>query len=172
MWTWFSNSLENALVSRVYRTATTEAISLAVTRDMSRRTFLGRAAAGAAGLPVIATLTGRHAALAQPTGIAIRDVERFEKRVDLIRQSLDIPGMSVAVLHRQEVAFARGFGVVDMAKGTVATEHTPYPIASLTKTFAAAVIMRLVEAGKLDLDEVENCLRSMIAKRPRIWPSS
>jgi CubicO group peptidase (beta-lactamase class C family) len=99
---------------------------LTVTRDMSRRTFLGRAAAGAAGLPVIATMTRSHAVLAQSPDIAmIRNVERFEKRVDLIRQSLDIPGMSVAVVHRQEVACARGFGVVDMAKGTVATELPP-----------------------------------------------
>ena len=48
---------------------------------------------------------------------------------------------------------ARGFGVVDLAVGTPAAADTPYPVASLTKTFAAAVIMRLVEAGKLDLDE-------------------
>jgi CubicO group peptidase (beta-lactamase class C family) len=82
-----------------------------------------------------------------------RDIERFERRVELIRQSLDIPGMSVAVLHHQAVILARGFGVVDLSKDTKATENTPYPIASLTKTFAAAVIMRLVEAGKLDLDE-------------------
>jgi CubicO group peptidase (beta-lactamase class C family) len=36
---------------------------------------------------------------------------------------------------------------------TPAAADTPYPVASLTKTFAAAVIMRLVESGKLDLDE-------------------
>src|SRR5262249_3671029 len=50
------------------------------------------------------------------------------------------------------VILAGGFGVVDIAKGTAATENTPYPIASLTKTFAAALLMRLVDAGKLDLD--------------------
>jgi CubicO group peptidase (beta-lactamase class C family) len=81
------------------------------------------------------------------------NVERFERRIDLIRQSLDIPGMSVAVVHKQAVVLARGFGVVDVAKGIEATENTPYPVASLTKTFASAVIMRLVEGGKLDLDE-------------------
>ncbi len=82
-----------------------------------------------------------------------RDIGKFEERLDLIRQSFDIPGMSVAVLHKRAVILARGFGVVDIAKGTAATENTPYPIASITKTFAAALIMRLVEAGKLDLDE-------------------
>jgi CubicO group peptidase (beta-lactamase class C family) len=120
------------------------------TKSINRRGLLRLAAA----LPIATGLAGR--ALAQPrtgTNIMTRDIERFEKRLDLIRQSLGIPGMSVAVLHKQIVILARGFGVVDIAKGTAATEYTPYPIASLTKTFAAALLMRLVDAGKLDLDE-------------------
>jgi CubicO group peptidase (beta-lactamase class C family) len=123
--------------------------------NMNRRDFLGRATVvGAAGLTVIGAMTGAHAVLAQPAMVGVtRGIENFEKRIDLIRQSLDIPGMSVAVLRKQEVILARGFGIVDIAKGTPATEHTPYPIASLTKTFAAAVIMRLVASGRLDLDE-------------------
>jgi CubicO group peptidase (beta-lactamase class C family) len=121
---------------------------------MNRRHFLARAmAAGAIAAPVIGSMRARHAALAQPAAGIGMNVDRFERRVELIRQSLDIPGMSVAVLHRQAVIFARGFGVVDLGNETKATENTPYPIASLTKTFAVAVIMRLVEAGKLDLDE-------------------
>ncbi len=82
-----------------------------------------------------------------------RRLARFEKRIDLIRQSLDVPGMSVAVLHQQDIIFARGLGMVDVAARTQAAVNTPYPIASLTKTFATAVIMRLVERGKLNLDE-------------------
>src|SRR5712691_10999313 len=105
---------------------------------MNRRDFLVQATvAGAVGLPVIRTMMGSHAALAQPATVRMMlDIERFEKRVDLIRQSLDIPGMSVAVLRKQEVILARGFGIADIAKGIPASEHTPYPIASLTKTFA------------------------------------
>ncbi|MBV8935311.1 MAG: beta-lactamase family protein [Alphaproteobacteria bacterium] len=82
-----------------------------------------------------------------------RDLVEFERRCDLLRQALAIPGMSVAVVQSQELRLARGFGIVDLAQGTPAAADTPYPVASLTKTFAAAVIMRLVEAGKLDLDE-------------------
>ncbi len=126
---------------------------------VDRRHFLALAsAAGAASLPLSAAISAGagHAALAQPQiggETMTRNIERFERRLDLIRQSLDIPGMSIAVVHKQAVILARGFGIVDLAKGTAATENTPYPIASLTKTFAAAVIMRLVEAGQLDLDE-------------------
>src|SRR3979490_233825 len=122
---------------------------------MNRRDFLGRAmVAGTVAFPAVGAMTSGRPALAQPATVSVmRNVERFEKRIDLIRQSLDIPGMSVAVVHKQVVVLARGFGVVDVAKGIEATENTPYPVASLTKTFASAVIMRLVEAGKLDLDE-------------------
>jgi CubicO group peptidase (beta-lactamase class C family) len=127
--------------------------------SVDRRDFLALAsAAGAVSLPpsAVMSVSASPTALAQPQiggETMARNIEKFEKRLDLIRQSLDIPGMSVAVVHKQAVIFARGFGIVDLANGTAATENTPYPIASLTKTFAAAVIMRLVEAGKLDLDE-------------------
>src|SRR5207244_13635944 len=81
------------------------------------------------------------------------DLERFDQRLDLIRQSVNIPGMSVGVFREQSPIYARGFGVVDIVRGTEAQLDTPYPIASLTKPFASAVIMRLVEDGKLDLDQ-------------------
>jgi CubicO group peptidase (beta-lactamase class C family) len=100
---------------------------------LGRRDFLGLAsAAGAVSLPLSGAISAGigDAALAQSQiagGIMTRDIERFEKRLDLIRQSLDIPGMSVAVVHKQAVVLARGFGIADLAKGTAATENTPYP---------------------------------------------
>jgi CubicO group peptidase (beta-lactamase class C family) len=121
-------------------------------RTINRRGLLGAAAAAGA-----FALSGSRMARAQhpaPNLQAMtRRLARFEKRIDLIRQSLDVPGMSVAVLYRQDIIFARGLGMVDVAARTQAAVNTPYPIASLTKTFATAVIMRLVEHGKLNLDE-------------------
>jgi CubicO group peptidase (beta-lactamase class C family) len=125
-------------------------------RTIDRRGFLGAAvAAGAASLPIAATPAAAEVPAPAPpaaTEAMTEDIGRFARRLDLLRQSLDIPGMSVAILRRQEVILARGFGLADIARGTKATETTPYPIASLTKTFATAVIMRLVDQGKLDLD--------------------
>jgi len=76
----------------------------------------------------------------------------FEQELEHLRQKLNIPGMSVAVLHRQNIVFARGFGYADLQGKTPATENTPYHIASLTKPFAAVLIMQFVEAGQLNLD--------------------
>jgi CubicO group peptidase (beta-lactamase class C family) len=127
---------------------------------VNRRRFFSLAgAAGAASLPAPRIAAAEPALAARGKSLSPRAAspgmraERFARRADLIRQSLDVPGMSLAVLHKQAVILARGFGLVDVASGTSATETTPYPIASITKTFAAAVIMKLVDEGKLDLDE-------------------
>jgi len=80
-------------------------------------------------------------------------IQTFEQEVERLREELNIPGLSVAVLQGQGVVFARGFGYADVENQIAAAENTPYHIASLTKPFAAAIIMQLVEAGQLDLDD-------------------
>jgi CubicO group peptidase (beta-lactamase class C family) len=125
---------------------------------IDRRGFLGAAAAAAASLPA----ADKRALAEQPrpaepqspaTDAMTEDIGRFTKRLDFIRQSLDVPAMSVAILQNQQVIMACGFGLADIARGIKASETTPYPIASLTKTFASAVLMRLVDADKIDLDQ-------------------
>jgi CubicO group peptidase (beta-lactamase class C family) len=60
--------------------------------------------------------------------------------------------MSVAVVQRQKVVLARGYGYADLENKTLMTENTPFNIASCTKPFAGVLLMKLVEEGKLDLD--------------------
>jgi CubicO group peptidase (beta-lactamase class C family) len=72
-----------------------------------------------------------------------------------------VPGVSVAVIHEGRVEWARGYGVRDVASGAPVTAETLFQAASLSKGVAAAVAMRLVEQGKLSLDEDVNAkLRS------------
>jgi CubicO group peptidase (beta-lactamase class C family) len=80
-------------------------------------------------------------------------LERFEKQVEDLREQLKIPGVSAVIVKDQEVLWARGFGFADLEKRVPATPDTLYSIASLTKPFAATLVMQLVEQGKLDLDE-------------------
>ena len=80
-------------------------------------------------------------------------LERFEKQVDVLRNLLHIPGMSAAVVKNQQVLWAKGFGFADLENRTPVTPETVFHLASITKTFAATLILQLVEQGKLDLDE-------------------
>src|SRR5689334_2628280 len=80
-------------------------------------------------------------------------LSRFEKQTDELRTRLKIPGMSAVIVKDQKVLWAKGFGFADSETAVPATPDTLYSIASLTKTFAATLVMQLVEQGKLDLDE-------------------
>ena len=80
-------------------------------------------------------------------------LERFEKEVDELRSRLKIPGLSAVVVKDQKVLLAKGYGFADLENRIPATPDTLYSIASVTKTFASTLVMRLMEQGKLDLDE-------------------
>ena len=80
-------------------------------------------------------------------------LERFEKTVEDFRSRLKIPGMSALIIKDQKVLWAKGFGFADLEKRIPATPDTLFHLASITKTFAATLIMQLVEQGKLDLNE-------------------
>lgn len=75
----------------------------------------------------------------------------------LVRAPVDtgkVPGISVAVLKDGEVLLARGFGLAELENEVPADERTVYRIASVTKQFTAACILRLVEDGLLELDDL------------------
>lgn len=66
-------------------------------------------------------------------------------------QKTKIPGLSIAVIKRDNVVYARGFGFRDINRGLPATPNTIYGIGSVTKSFTALAILKLVEQGKLNL---------------------
>ncbi len=51
-------------------------------------------------------------------------IKTLEQELDRLRQELNIPGISVAVLHKQQVVLARGFGYADIENKMPATENT------------------------------------------------
>jgi CubicO group peptidase (beta-lactamase class C family) len=77
----------------------------------------------------------------------------LEKLLEQLRQELKIPALSTAIVKDQKVVWAKGFGYADVENKIPATEHTPYHLASLTKTFASTIVMQLVQEGKVKLDD-------------------
>lgn len=63
------------------------------------------------------------------------------------------PGLSVAVVHDQELVWANGYGYADLESRRPATASTLYRLGSVTKLFTATAILQLRDAGKLALDD-------------------
>jgi CubicO group peptidase (beta-lactamase class C family) len=74
-----------------------------------------------------------------------------------------VPGVSIAVARHGELLGACVAGKKSAGGGGPVDERTLYSVASITKPFTAALVMRLVEQGVLSLDEP---LHSLIPNFP------
>jgi CubicO group peptidase (beta-lactamase class C family) len=61
-----------------------------------------------------------------------------------------VPGVALGIVDNGVIT-TRGLGVTNVEDPLPVNEHTVFPIASISKTFAATAMMRLVEQGKVDL---------------------
>jgi CubicO group peptidase (beta-lactamase class C family) len=67
-----------------------------------------------------------------------------------------VPGLSVAVINDGKIEWVRGYGVIEKDGGKPVTADTLFLAGSISKPVAALAALRLVEQGKLDLDEDVN----------------
>ncbi|MBX9583017.1 MAG: serine hydrolase [Gemmataceae bacterium] len=63
-----------------------------------------------------------------------------------------LPALSVALVDDQRVVWAAGYGFRDRGRTAPAAPATVYRVGSVSKLFTDVAVMRLVEAGDLDLD--------------------
>lgn len=69
---------------------------------------------------------------------------------------LKVPAVSIAVFEKGHVKWARAYGVAAAGGGRAVTPDTLFQAASMSKAFAATAVLRLVEQGRLDLDQDVN----------------
>ena len=92
------------------------------------------------------------AAVAQAPPDLDQRIALFTRYLDALRMQAGVPGLSVAVVSAGRIVWERAYGFADVEARVPAAPDTPYRIASLTKTFTSALLMRCVDAGALDLD--------------------
>ena len=71
-------------------------------------------------------------------------------------QFYKVPGVSVAFFEQGKISWARGYGYADLASKKPVTPETLFQAASISKPVASLAVLRLVEDGKLSLDEDVN----------------
>ncbi|WP_372770719.1 serine hydrolase domain-containing protein [Pseudoalteromonas sp.] len=81
---------------------------------------------------------------------------------------LNVPGAGVAVIENGELIWAHGFGTQLAGKSMPVDENTVFSVGSVSKMVNAALILRLVAEGKLDLDtDVNKYLKSWRVEQSR-----
>jgi CubicO group peptidase (beta-lactamase class C family) len=64
-----------------------------------------------------------------------------------------IPGISMGIVHDQDLIWSRGFGYANPDEGLEASPTTMYSICSISKLFTSISVMQLRDDGKLRLDD-------------------
>jgi len=91
-------------------------------------------------------------------------MERFRKRHKLT-------GLSVAIAKDGQLQYAQGFGETDAGSGLAVEPYHLFRVASVSKLITAVTLMRLVEQGKLTLDDFVFGRKGILKSygRPRDW---
>jgi CubicO group peptidase (beta-lactamase class C family) len=79
------------------------------------------------------------------------DYEAVDEYLTARMRSDHIPGVALAIVKGDKIAYLKGYGRADQS-GRPVTPQTPFIIGSITKTFTALAVMQLVEAGEVELD--------------------
>jgi CubicO group peptidase (beta-lactamase class C family) len=77
----------------------------------------------------------------------------LERRLRREQRDQRLPSITAAVVRDGELVWESAVGSADVTGNREATPDTQYRLGSITKTFTAAAIMQLRDAGKLDLED-------------------
>ncbi|MFN8668653.1 MAG: serine hydrolase domain-containing protein [Gemmatimonadaceae bacterium] len=117
-------------------------------------------ASRAVSLSLFLALTTATAHAQDPASTRINEYVRAE----MTRRQ--IPGLALQVLRNHRLVLAANYGVEDQALQTPVTERTAFEVASLTKQFTAAAVLRLAERGML---AVTDPLSKYLPDLPPAW---
>lgn len=107
-----------------------------------------------------------NSALAKPTGRALPGMEPFDEAMTYIVEKWQIPGAGLAVAKDSRLLLARGYGFANRESNEPAQPTSLFRFGSLTKTVAAVAILKLVEDGKLKLDDKVLPILDELGPRP------
>ena len=102
-------------------------------------------------------------ALNAATGEAVPEMAGFDTFVNGLLDQWHIPGAALGVSHNGRLILARGYGVVESPRrrkiGAPIQPDSLFRIDGISKTVTAAAVLRLVQDGKLSLNEDDDYCR-------------
>ena len=84
---------------------------------------------------------------------SIKSISQLQDSINNILKSEHQASLMLAVISKDSIVFSGGFGFANVETKQKANNQTLFPMASITKTFTALAIMKLVKQGKLSLND-------------------
>jgi CubicO group peptidase (beta-lactamase class C family) len=118
-----------------------------------------------AGLLLLAGLLSIQAK-AEPTGRALPGLDAFDAEMETLLERWKIPGGSLAVAIHGRIVLSRGYGLADIEKQRPVQPTTLFRLGSLAKPLTAMAVLKLVEDGRLGLEDELLPVLGEIGPRP------
>jgi CubicO group peptidase (beta-lactamase class C family)/membrane protease YdiL (CAAX protease family) len=80
-------------------------------------------------------------------------VAHMDRRVPQLMQQYDVPGLAVVLVHKGSPVWSGAYGYADVARQTVMTTDAVFRAESISKAVTAWGVLRLVESGRIRLDD-------------------
>ena len=81
------------------------------------------------------------------------DIATLDNAVNSFMTKYSVPGLSIAILKDERLVYAKGYGMADKDKGEPITTNSLFRVASVSKSITAMAALKLVDEGKLNLDQ-------------------
>ena len=87
------------------------------------------------------------------TGSTNPKLVKYDEFMASFMREQKVPGAALAVAHGGRLVYARGFGYADVENHQPVQPTSLFRIASISKTITAVAVFRLIEQGKLKLND-------------------
>ena len=115
----------------------------------------------------VRTITAQQASLARPDG-SLETAALIDSSVTQLMHAANVTGVGIAIFYDGRVDYLKAYGMRDSERNLPLTSDSVMTSASLTKAAFATMVMRLVDDGKLDLDNpVEKYLPKPLPEYPQ-----
>jgi len=104
-------------------------------------------------VPVCAQPITWSRASAVPVSVATGQLSWFQSQFAALIARWGVPGGTVAVMRNGQLLYAAGFGYADIASKQTVQASSLFRVASISKVVTAVAVLKLVQDGKIGLDD-------------------
>jgi len=101
-------------------------------------------------------IKGRDYSQQQDITRDVRERDGLDSAVESLMKKHSVPGVSVALMQKGKAVTPRNYGIVQKGKTDKIDPQTMFSVGSVSKVANAIIVLKLVDEGKLDLDEDVN----------------
>ena len=82
-----------------------------------------------------------------------KTLDELRQRIEKVVKNQGVPAIGIALVNRDGPVWVAGWGKTNFESGRAADQDTLFRIGSISKMFAGLAVLKLVEEGKLSLDD-------------------